>query len=104
MHELMNESAPINLTQIKQGIVGKPSKVQASNSIQNISNIEEHNAKLKLIDNFNAAYNNTLGNTLTKVIQQMSSATNAYSLAPEKIAKSTQNKNYRIDKNQIFMF
>lgn len=113
-HEIMNESAPINISSIRAGTFGGKSKVQASNSIQNIPNTQEKTTKLGLIENLQSsmAYTNTLGNTLTKTMQSMSNALqaeNSYSITQEKVVKSTQNStnfknNFRIDKNQIIQF
>lgn len=71
---IMNESAPINISSIKQGIVGvtvNKQKVLVSNSIQNI--IQDHVLASQMFECPHAYGNqqNSLQNTLTKTINSV---------------------------------
>lgn len=93
----MNESAQLNLQNIKRGAENKH-RVQTS-SIKNVVPKQDKNQNL-----------DKLGNTLTKTIQSVSNALNQLKQNDKKAAKSkptaanNQQNNLRIDKNQIINF
>lgn len=98
----MNESAPLNIQSLKAGAVSRPiaqPKVSNSQSIQNISGMQDQVARIGLLENLKEnrnKVNNTLVNTLTYTMGTIGTSFNAadsYQNAPGKVVKSTQNKN-----------